>query len=140
MPDCTRASPKWWRRSQEDFGISIQHAVSLNFDQFSNVVNAVGGINMSFPESVYDAESALNVQAAAWVHLNGAQRRLQAAVAGPAPPVPGGLHHRRCRVTGPRKRRATWLGSSVITSSSAWLATAVVAARRSRRPPDGSGT
>ena len=58
---------------QEDFGISIQHAVSLNFDQFSNVVNAVGGINMSFPESVYDAESALNVQAAACVHLNGTQ-------------------------------------------------------------------
>jgi LCP family protein required for cell wall assembly len=58
---------------QEDFGISIQHAVSLNFDQFSNVVNAVGGINMSFPESVYDAESALNVQAAACVHLNGLQ-------------------------------------------------------------------
>ena len=57
----------------EDFGISIQHAVSLNFDQFSNVVNAIGGINMSFPESVYDAESALNVQAAACVHLNGLQ-------------------------------------------------------------------
>jgi hypothetical protein len=58
---------------QEDFGISIQHAVSLNFDQFSNVVNAIRGINMSFPESVYDAESALNVQAAACVHLNGTQ-------------------------------------------------------------------
>jgi LCP family protein required for cell wall assembly len=58
---------------QEDFGISIQHAVSLNFDQFSNVVNAIGGINIPFPESVYDAESALNVQAAACVHLNGTQ-------------------------------------------------------------------
>jgi LCP family protein required for cell wall assembly len=58
---------------QEDFGISIQHAVSLNFDQFANVVNAIGGINLSFPESVYDAESGLNVQAASCVHLNGTQ-------------------------------------------------------------------
>jgi LCP family protein required for cell wall assembly len=58
---------------QEDFGISIQHAVSLNFDQFANVVNAIGGINLSFPESVYDAESSLNVQAATCVHLNGTQ-------------------------------------------------------------------
>jgi LCP family protein required for cell wall assembly len=58
---------------EEDFGIPIQHAVSLNFDQFANVVNALGGINMSFPESVFDAESGLNVQAAACVHLNGTQ-------------------------------------------------------------------
>jgi polyisoprenyl-teichoic acid--peptidoglycan teichoic acid transferase len=58
---------------QEDFGISIQHAVSLNFDQFANVVNAIGGINLSFPQSLYDAESSLNVQAATCVHLNGTQ-------------------------------------------------------------------
>jgi LCP family protein required for cell wall assembly len=58
---------------EEDFGIPIQHAVSLNFDQFANVVNALGGINMSFPESVFDAESGLNVQAATCVHLDGTQ-------------------------------------------------------------------
>ncbi len=58
---------------EEDFGIPIQHAVELNFDQFANVVDALGGINMSFPESVFDAESGLNVQAAACVHLNGVQ-------------------------------------------------------------------
>jgi LCP family protein required for cell wall assembly len=58
---------------EEDFGIPIQHAVSLNFDQFANVVDALGGINMSFPMSVFDAESGLNVQAAACVHLNGTQ-------------------------------------------------------------------
>lgn len=58
---------------QEDFGIPIQHAVSLNFDQFANVVNALGGIDMSFPMSVFDAESGLNVQAATCVHLNGTQ-------------------------------------------------------------------
>lgn len=58
---------------EEDFGIPIQHAVSLNFDQFANIVDALGGINMSFPMSVFDASSGLNVQAAACVHLNGTQ-------------------------------------------------------------------
>ena len=58
---------------EEDFGIPIQHAVSLNFDQFANVVDALNGINMSFPMSVFDQESGLNVHAAACVHLNGAQ-------------------------------------------------------------------
>ena len=58
---------------EEDFGIPIQHAISLNFDQFANIVNALGGINMTFPESVFDAESGLNIKAAACVHLDGTQ-------------------------------------------------------------------
>jgi LCP family protein required for cell wall assembly len=58
---------------EDDFGIPIQHAVSLNFDQFANIVDALGGINMSFPISVFDAESGLNVQANTCVHLNGTQ-------------------------------------------------------------------
>jgi LCP family protein required for cell wall assembly len=58
---------------EEDFGIPIQHTVTLNFDQFANVVDALGGINMSFPMSVYDAESGLNIQAARCVHLDGTQ-------------------------------------------------------------------
>jgi LCP family protein required for cell wall assembly len=58
---------------EEDFGIPIQHTVSLNFDQFANVVDALGGINMNFPMSVFDAYSGLNVQAASCVHLNGTQ-------------------------------------------------------------------
>ncbi len=58
---------------EEDFGIPIQHAVSLNFDQFANIVDALGGINMSFPMSVYDAYSGLDVQAARCVHLDGTQ-------------------------------------------------------------------
>ncbi len=70
---------------EEDFGIPIQHAVSLNFDQFANIVQALGGINMSFPISVFDwgptgggvsgngpVSSGLNERAAC-VHLNGTQ-------------------------------------------------------------------
>jgi LCP family protein required for cell wall assembly len=56
---------------QEDFGIPIQHYVELNFDTFANVVDALGGINMYFPEPVYDAYSGLNVQAPGCVHLDG---------------------------------------------------------------------
>jgi len=58
---------------EEDFGIPIQHFVELNFDQFANVVNALGGVNMAFPMTVFDAYSGLNVQANACVHLNGTE-------------------------------------------------------------------
>ena len=44
---------------EEDFGIPIQHFVELNFDSFINVVQALGGIKMYFPEPVYDAYSGL---------------------------------------------------------------------------------
>ncbi len=71
---------------EEDFGIPIQHAVSVNFDQFANIVQALGGINMQFPISVFDwaptgggvngnepVSSGLNERAAACVHLDGTQ-------------------------------------------------------------------
>ena len=62
---------------EQDFGIPIQHAVSLNFDQFANVVDALGGINMQFPMAVFDwspaGSSGLNQQASTCVHLNGTQ-------------------------------------------------------------------
>jgi LCP family protein required for cell wall assembly len=58
---------------QEDFGIPIQHFVELNFDSFINVVNALGGIKMYFPEPVYDAYSSLNVQTVGCQALNGTQ-------------------------------------------------------------------
>jgi LCP family protein required for cell wall assembly len=56
---------------QEDFGIPIQHYVELNFDSFANVVDALGGINMYFPEPVYDPESDLDVRVVGCHHLNG---------------------------------------------------------------------
>ena len=56
---------------EEDFGIPIQHYVELNFDTFANVVTALGGITMYFPEPVFDAFSGLNVQTTGCRHLNG---------------------------------------------------------------------
>ncbi len=58
---------------EEDFGIPIQHYVELNFDTFANVVNALGGISMYFPEPVYDAYSGLNIQTTGCIQLNGVQ-------------------------------------------------------------------
>ena len=58
---------------KEDFGIPIQHYVVLNFDTFANVVNALGGVHMYFPEPVYDAYSGLNQPVTGCVFLNGIQ-------------------------------------------------------------------
>ena len=58
---------------EEDFGIPIQHFVELNFDTFMNVVDALGGIRMYFPEPVHDAYSGLNVTTTGCLTLNGTQ-------------------------------------------------------------------
>jgi LCP family protein required for cell wall assembly len=58
---------------QEDFGIPIQHYVELNFDTFANVVDALGGIKMYFPEPVYDAYSGLDVTTVGCHALNGVE-------------------------------------------------------------------
>jgi len=61
------------RAIRQDFGIPIQHYVELNFDTFANVVDALGGISMYFPEPVYDAYSGLNIQTTGCIHLSGIQ-------------------------------------------------------------------
>ena len=58
---------------EEDFGVPVQHYVELNFDSFANVVNDLGGINMYFPEPVFDAESGLKVLTTGCLHLNGTE-------------------------------------------------------------------
>lgn len=61
------------RAVQQDLGIPINHYIELNFDSFQNVVNALGGINMQFPNAVKDAYTGLNVQSPGCYHLNGLQ-------------------------------------------------------------------
>jgi len=56
---------------EEDFGIPIQHFVELNFDSFMNVVNALGGIHMYFPEPIFDSYSGLDIQRTGCIGLNG---------------------------------------------------------------------
>jgi len=55
----------------ENLGIPIQHYVVLNFDTFANVVDALGGVKMYFPEPVYDAYSGLKVLTPGCVSLDG---------------------------------------------------------------------
>ena len=43
----------------------------LNFDTFANVVNALGGVKMYFPEPVYDAYSGLKQLTPGCVSLDG---------------------------------------------------------------------
>jgi LCP family protein required for cell wall assembly len=57
---------------EEDFGIPIQHFVELNFDSFMNVVNALGGIHMYFPEPIFDSFSGLDIRTTGCIGLNGA--------------------------------------------------------------------
>jgi len=58
---------------EQDFNIPIQHYVSLNFDTFQNVVNALGGLYMYFPTPVYDLKSGLNITSPGCKYLNGTQ-------------------------------------------------------------------
>jgi LCP family protein required for cell wall assembly len=55
----------------ENLGIPIQHYVVLNFDTFANVVNALGGVKMYFPQPVYDAYSGLKQLTPGCVSLDG---------------------------------------------------------------------
>ncbi|MCL4422577.1 MAG: LCP family protein [Actinobacteria bacterium] len=58
---------------EDDLGIPINHYVELNFDTFQNVVNALGGLDMYFPDPVKDAYSGLNITTPGCQHLNGTQ-------------------------------------------------------------------
>lgn len=56
-----------------NLGIPIDHYVALNFDGFQNVINALGGIDMSFPMPVRDSLSGLNITQTGCQHLDGFQ-------------------------------------------------------------------
>nr|MDQ2726507.1 LCP family protein [Actinomycetota bacterium] len=54
-----------------DLGIPINHFVELNFNGFQGTVNALGGINMNFPDPVYDSYSGLDIKTTGCQHLSG---------------------------------------------------------------------
>jgi LCP family protein required for cell wall assembly len=58
---------------EQDFGIPINHFVELNFQTFANVVNALGGLYMYFPDRLVDASSLLNVHHAGCIYFNGTE-------------------------------------------------------------------
>jgi LCP family protein required for cell wall assembly len=56
---------------EDDLGIPINHFIELNFNGFINSVNALGGINVYFPDPVFDAESLLSIGSPGCHHLDG---------------------------------------------------------------------
>jgi LCP family protein required for cell wall assembly len=58
----------------EDFGIPINHFIELNFDTFTNVVDALGGIKLYFPDRLYDASNPpLSIRHTGCIYLSGYQ-------------------------------------------------------------------
>lgn len=57
----------------DDLGIPINHFMELNFNGFERTVNAIGGINVDFPEPVFDRYSLLNIATPGCIHLNGTE-------------------------------------------------------------------
>ncbi len=60
------------RAIEEDFGIPINHYVVLNFGSFTNIVDALGGIDMSFPTQVKDMTGLLQMKTGCQ-HINGTE-------------------------------------------------------------------
>jgi LCP family protein required for cell wall assembly len=56
---------------EADFGIPIEHTVQLNFEAFEGAVDAIGGINVSFPYPAKDSYTGLDITQTGCQHLNG---------------------------------------------------------------------
>jgi LCP family protein required for cell wall assembly len=57
----------------DDLGIPINHFIELTFDGMQGVVNSLGGIDLDFPERLYDQQASLNVTTTGCQHVNGAE-------------------------------------------------------------------
>ena len=58
---------------EDNFGITINHYVEVNFAGFKQIVDAMGGIPLYFDTPMYDNNSGLNVTKAGCVTMNGTQ-------------------------------------------------------------------
>ena len=58
---------------ERDFGIPINHFIDLNFATFTDVVNALNGMKMDFPDRLFDASSDLKITQVGCQTLNGPQ-------------------------------------------------------------------
>jgi LCP family protein required for cell wall assembly len=58
---------------EADLGIPVQHYVEVDFAGFQGAVDALGGVQMSFPFPAKDAYSGLSITATGCQTLNGAQ-------------------------------------------------------------------
>jgi LCP family protein required for cell wall assembly len=56
---------------EEDFGVPINHYVVLNFESFTKIADALGGITMYFPYSMKDVQSGLYISHSGCLHISG---------------------------------------------------------------------
>ncbi len=56
---------------EDNFGISIQHVVQLNFIGFRGAVDAIGGVYLDFPYPARDQYTGLDITTPGCQHLNG---------------------------------------------------------------------
>lgn len=61
------------RTVQESVGIPIDRYVEINFVAFAGVIDAVGGVTITFPHPAIDTKSGLNVEQSGDVRLDGTQ-------------------------------------------------------------------
>jgi LCP family protein required for cell wall assembly len=61
------------RTVRANLGIAVQHYVEVDFVTFSEMVDAIGGIDIDFPHPAYDRHSGLNIIAPGVRHLDGSQ-------------------------------------------------------------------
>jgi LCP family protein required for cell wall assembly len=52
-------------------GLAVNHYIEINLSSFQNIVNAIGGVSIYFPQPVSDRESGLAIAHAGCIHLNG---------------------------------------------------------------------
>ncbi len=56
---------------EANFGIPIEHVVQLNFIGFRGAVDAIGGVDLDFPDPARDTYTGLNITTTGCQHLNG---------------------------------------------------------------------
>jgi anionic cell wall polymer biosynthesis LytR-Cps2A-Psr (LCP) family protein len=56
-----------------NLGIPINHYMEVDFVSFAGIVDAMGGIEINFPNPAYDQHSGLNIITSGPVKLNGTQ-------------------------------------------------------------------
>lgn len=58
---------------QQNFGITVNHYVEVDFVGFQKIIDAIGGVDMYFQVPVKDANTGLNVESAGCKSLDGVQ-------------------------------------------------------------------
>lgn len=68
-----QSGPSALIQTVQGLGIPVHHYMEINFVSFADLVDAVGGITIDFPNPARDTHSGLDIPTAGKAHLNGTQ-------------------------------------------------------------------